>query len=131
MKEYIEREQALSVMKRDDVMFSIMPLHSATDILKNIPAVALPEIMAQSWVSVEDALPVEEWRKFCNNSLSTIYPCLVTRKSRIDGERVYVAKHYFDGEDFLNNGEEVCTKYVTHWQPLPPRQPLPPPATDI
>jgi hypothetical protein len=52
-----------------------------------------------------------------------LYPCLVTRYSSINPDRTknnpYVAKHYFDGEDFLNAGEEVCSEYIIAWMPLP------------
>ena len=82
---------------------------------------------AQQWTPVTERLPSKEERKeWIDKNLGGIgylYPCLVTRYSSINPDRTknnpYVAKHYFDGEDFLNNGEEVCSKYIIAWMPLP------------
>ena len=98
-------------------------LHGRKDdvVLEEIPK---PE---RKWIPCSERLPSDEERKeWIDKNLDGIgylYPCLVTRYSRINPERTknnpYVAKHYFDGEDFVNNGEEVCTKYVIAWSPLP------------
>ena len=57
------------------------------------------------------------------DGIGYLYPCLVTRYSSINPDRTknnpYVAKHYFDGEDFVNCGEEVCSEYILAWMPLP------------
>jgi hypothetical protein len=79
------------------------------------------------WIPVSERLPSKEERKeWIDNNLDGIgylYPCLVTRYSSINPDRTknnpYVAKHYFDGEDFLNAGEEVCSEYIIAWMPLP------------
>ena len=82
---------------------------------------------ANKWIPVSERLPSKEERKeWINKHLDGIgylYPCLVTRYSSINPDRKknnpYVAKHYYDGEDFVNNGEEVCSEYVVAWMPLP------------
>ena len=79
------------------------------------------------WIPVSERLPSKEERKeWIDNNLDGIgylYPCLVTRYSSINPDRTknnpYVAKHYFDGEDFLNAGEEVRSEYIIAWMPLP------------
>ena len=79
------------------------------------------------WIPVSERLPSKEERKeWIDKNLDGIgylYPCLVTRYSSINPDRTknnpYVAKHYFDGEDFLNAGEEVCNEYIIAWMPLP------------
>lgn len=81
----------------------------------------------QGWIPCSERLPSEEERKeWIDNNLDGIgnlYPCLVTRYSSINPDRTknnpYVAKHYFDGEDFVNCGEEVCSEYILAWMPLP------------
>ena len=81
----------------------------------------------QGWIPCSKRLPSEEERKeWIDNNLDGIgylYPCLVTRYSSINPDRTknnpYVAKHYFDGEDFVNCGEEVCSEYILAWMPLP------------
>lgn len=80
-----------------------------------------------TWTPCSERLPSEEERKeWIDNNLDGIgylYPCLVTRYSSINPDRTknnpYVAKHYFDGEDFVNGGEEVCSEYILAWMPLP------------
>lgn len=80
-----------------------------------------------TWIPVSERLPSKEERKeWIDNNLDGIgylYPCLVTRYSSINPDRAknnpYVAKHYFDGKDFLNEGEEVCSEYIIAWMPLP------------
>ena len=79
------------------------------------------------WIPCSERLPSKDERKeWIDNNLDGIgylYPCLVTRYSSINPDREknnpYVAKHYFDGEDFLNGGEEVCSEYIIAWMPLP------------
>lgn len=88
----------------------------------------LMDMVANSmWIPCSERLPSEEERKeWIDNNLDGIgylYPCLVTRYSSINPDRTknnpYVAKHYFDGEDFVNGGEEVCSEYILAWMPLP------------
>lgn len=91
--------------------------------IKDIPSADRP----QEWIPCSERLPSEEERKeWIDNNLDGIgylYPCLVTRYSSINPDRTknnpYVAKHYFDGEDFVNCGEEVCSEYILAWMPLP------------
>ena len=79
------------------------------------------------WIPCSERLPSEEeMKEWIDNNLDGIgylYPCLVTRYSSINPDRTknnpYVAKHYFDGEDFVNCGEEVCSEYILAWMPLP------------
>ena len=79
------------------------------------------------WIPCSERLPSEEERReWIDNNLDGIgylYPCLVTRYSSINPDRTknnpYVAKHYYDGEDFVNGGEEVCSEYILAWMPLP------------
>lgn len=79
------------------------------------------------WIPVSERLPSKEERKEWIDKnldgLGYLYPCLVTRYSSVNPDRTknnpYVAKHYYDGEDFVNNGEEVCSEYVIAWMPLP------------
>ena len=79
------------------------------------------------WIPCSERLPSKEERKeWIDKNLGGIgylYPCLVTRYSSINPDRTknnpYVAKHYYDGEDFVNNGEEVCSEYIVAWMPLP------------
>lgn len=94
-----------------------------TPLIREIP----PVEPGQQWIPVSERLPSKEERKeWIDNNLDGIgylYPCLVTRYSSINPDRTknnpYVAKHYFDGEDFLNAGEEVCSEYIIAWMPLP------------
>ena len=91
--------------------------------IKDIPSADRP----QGWIPCSERLPSEEERKeWIDNNLDGIgylYPCLVTRYSSINPDRTknnpYVAKHYFDGEDFVNGGEEVSSEYILAWMPLP------------
>lgn len=90
------------------------------DWIKTLPS-------AQQWIPCSERLPSDEERKewidMHLDGIGYLYPCLVTRYSSINPERTknnpYVAKHYFDGEDFLNAGEEVCSEYIIAWMPLP------------
>lgn len=96
-------------------------LDTAIATLVNLPS-AQPH-----WIPCSERLPSKEERKeWIDNNLDGIgylYPCLVTRYSSINSDwaknNPYVAKHYFDGEDFLNAGEEVCSEYIIAWMPLP------------
>ena len=95
----------------------------AISALYRVPSADRP----QEWIPCSERLPSEEERKeWIDNNLDGIgylYPCLVTRYSSINPDRTknnpYVAKHYFDGEDFVNCGEEVCSEYILAWMPLP------------
>lgn len=88
---------------------------------------ALEKQEADRWIPCSERLPSKEERKeWIDKNLGGIgylYPCLVTRYSSINPDRTennpYVAKHYYDGEDFVNNGEEVCSEYIIAWMPLP------------
>lgn len=88
---------------------------------------AISALEAQEWIPCSERLPSKEERKeWIDKNLGGIgylYPCLVTRYSSINPDRTknnpYVAKHYYDGEDFVNNGEEVCSEYIVAWKPLP------------
>lgn len=88
---------------------------------------AVWKMLNRRWIPCSERLPSREERKeWIDNNLDGkgyLYPCLVTRYSSITPGREknnpYVAKHYFDGEDFLNAGEEVCSEYVVAWMPLP------------
>ena len=88
---------------------------------------ALEKQEAGGWIPVTERFPSkEERREWIDKNLGGVgylYPCLVTRYSSINPDRTknnpYVAKHYYDGEDFVNNGEEVCSEYIVAWRPLP------------
>ena len=73
------------------------------------------------WISIKDRMPDAERKEYIDHSPAGahLYPCLVTRRSNIVEGRVYVAKHYYDGEDFVNNGDQVCTDSVIAWAVLP------------
>ena len=81
------------------------------------------ETTEDQWIPRDKRLPDEERYEYCKTHYAYLYPCLVTRLSSPEisqsGTRIYVAKHYFDGEDFLNNGEEICTDLILAWKPLP------------
>ena len=91
--------------------------------IKSLPSADRP----QEWIPCSERLPSkEEMKEWIDNNLDGIgylYPCLVTRYSSINPDRTknnpYVAKHYFDGEDFVNCGEEVRSEYILAWMPLP------------
>lgn len=78
---------------------------------------------AMEWIPCSERLPNEEFEQGRKNgTVYDLYPCLVTRKashSLVNPDRIYVAKHYFDGWNFLNNGEEECSDDVIAWMPLP------------
>ena len=88
---------------------------------------ALEKQEQDRWIPVTERLPSkEERREWIDKNLGGVgylYPCIVTRYSSINPDRTknnpYVAKHYYDGEDFVNNGEEVCSEYIVAWRPLP------------
>ena len=96
-------------------------------VCKWLVEIAEKAVSPYRWIPVSERLPSkEECKKWIDNNLDGIgylYPCLVTRYSSINPDRTknnpYVAKHYFDGEDFLNAGEEVCSEYIIAWMPLP------------
>lgn len=96
-------------------------------VCKWLVEIAEKAVSPYRWIPVSERLPSKEERKeWIDNNLDGIgylYPCLVTRYSSINPDRTknnpYVAKHYFDGEDFLNAGEEVCSEYIIAWMPLP------------
>ena len=121
MSGWIDREKAIEDLQNGDPS----QLYDLEDIkywLNCLPS-AQPE---QQWIPCSERLPSKEERKeWIDKNLGGIgylYPCLVTRFSRINPDRTknnpYVAKHYYDGEDFVNNGEEVCSEYVVAWCPL-------------
>ena len=78
---------------------------------------------AEQWIPVSVRLPDEEFVEGLENgTVYNLYPLLVTRyatHSPVDPKRLYVAKHYYDGNDFVNNGGEECTEAVIAWMPLP------------
>ena len=90
-------------------------------------AAVIAKLKSMYWIPVSERLPSkEECKEWIDNNLGGVghlYPCLVTRYSSINPDRTknnpYVAKHYYDGEDFVNNGEEVCSEYIVAWMPLP------------
>lgn len=114
----ISRQDLLDAIERDAYRHTY--LDQITGIVKRMPS-------AQQWIPCSERLPSDEERKEWIDThldgIGYLYPCLVTRYSSINPEREaynpYVAKHYFDGEDFVDNGEEVCSEYVIAWMPLP------------
>lgn len=90
-------------------------------------AAVIAKLKSMDWIPCSERLPSKEERKeWIDKNLGGVgylYPCLVTRYSSINPDRTknnpYVAKHYYDGEDFVNNGEEVCSEYIVAWMPLP------------
>ena len=103
------------------------PINILTEVRDRIEAIPSADRPQGEWIPCSERLPSEEERKeWIDNNLDGIgylYPCLVTRYSSINPDRTknnpYVAKHYFDGEDFVNCGEEVCSEYILAWMPLP------------
>ena len=91
----------------------------AINAVKDLPS-AQPE---QKWIPVSERLPDKEFEEGLENgTVYDLYPCLVTRyatHSPVNPIRLYVAKHYYDGNDFLNYGEIECTEAVVAWMPLP------------
>ena len=124
MDDTISRHAALIALKDALLAWSHMSEWRDKKIMKAIAEV--PTAQPQ-WIPCSERLPSKEERKeWIDNNLDGIgylYPCLVTRYSSINPDRTennpYVAKHYFDGDDFLNAGEEVCSEYVIAWMPLP------------
>ena len=128
MEEWIKKSDAIEAIK--DNSFALgddyMEIngYGAIDDIRALPSADRPR---GGWIPCNERLPSEEERKkWIDNNLDGIgnlYPCLVTRYSSINPDRTknnpYVAKHYFDGEDFVNCGEEVCSEYILAWMPLP------------
>ena len=110
-------------ISRQDAIDALDCINGVEEVLRSLPSVQ-PE---PQWIPVSERLPSKEERKeWIDKNLGGIgylYPCLVTRYSSINPDRTknnpYVAKHYFNGEDFLNAGEEVCSEYIIAWMPLP------------
>ena len=138
MNDLISRQAAIDVLKEHRALYCdntpnsfsklsyaeksrVDELDTAITTLVNLPS-AQPH-----WIPCSERLPSKEERnEWIDNNLDGIgylYPCLVTRYSSFNSDRAknnpYVAKHYFDGEDFLNAGEEVCSEYIIAWMPLP------------
>ena len=122
-EDLIKREDAIGAMIE---WYGCKPndIEAFEKIIEAIPSADRPQ---GEWIPCSKRLPSEEERKeWIDNNLDGIgylYPCLVTRYSSINPDRTknnpYVAKHYFDGEDFVNCGEEVCSEYILAWMPLP------------
>lgn len=78
---------------------------------------------APKWIPVTERMPKKEFDEGVKNgTVYDLYPCLVTRTAKhsvINPNRIYVAKHYFDGEEFLNINSDVVTEQVVAWMPLP------------
>ena len=126
MSELIERQATIDAVNNAfdrETLLTGLVRSIAVRAIRDMPSVQ-PE---PQWIPVSERLPSKEERKeWIDNNLDGIgylYPCLVTRYSSINPDRTknnpYVAKHYFDGEDFLNAGEEVCSEYIIAWMPLP------------
>ena len=119
------------LIKRSDAIEAITYSHldnlTREERIAHINALPSADRPQGEWIPCSERLPSEEERKeWIDNNLDGIgylYPCLVTRYSSINPDRTknnpYVAKHYFDGEDFVNCGEEVCSEYILAWMPLP------------
>ena len=131
----ISRQAAIEALKHDEEYDEDIPnradgVRDAIITISSLPS-AQPEPncseIPNNWIPCSERLPSKEERKeWIDKNLGGIgylYPCLVTRYSSINPDRTknnpYVAKHYFDGEDFVNNGEEVCSEYIIAWMPLP------------
>ena len=118
----LQKEMQYELIDTKFTEWELKKLIFALDVLRTIADRPQGE-----WIPCSERLPSEEERKeWIDNNLDGIgylYPCLVTRYSSINPDRTknnpYVAKHYFDGEDFVNCGEEVCSEYILAWMPLP------------
>jgi len=107
-------------------MTSGNPIWDVTEIGEALD-MAIKALEEPKWIPCSERLPSkEECKEWIDKNLGGVgylYPCLVTRYSSINPDRTknnpYVAKHYYDGEDFVNNGEEVCSEYIVAWMPLP------------
>lgn len=126
----ISRQAVLDAIFSEPLYESGMRKRDSDDIVPTIyeKIKALPSSPSRpQWIPCSERLPSKEERKeWIDKNLGGIgylYPCLVTRYSSINPDRTknnpYVAKHYYDGEDFVNNGEEVCSEYIVAWMPLP------------
>ena len=125
MSDLIKREDAIKATWKEPTYAD--PINILTEVRDRIEAIPSADRPQGEWIPCSERLPSEEERKgWIDNNLDGIgylYPCLVTRYSSINPDRTknnpYVAKHYFDGEDFVNCGEEVCSEYILAWMPLP------------
>ena len=125
MSDLIRREDAIKATWKEPTYAD--PINILTEVRDRIEAIPSADRPQGEWIPCSERLPSEEERKgWIDNNLDGIgylYPCLVTRYSSINPDRTknnpYVAKHYFDGEDFVNCGEEVCSEYILAWMPLP------------
>ena len=105
---------------------AVMP-ESETKEMFRMAIYSLEKQEQDRWIPVTERLPSkEERREWIDKNLGGVgylYPCLVTRYSSINPDRTknnpYVAKHYYDGDDFVNNGWEVRSEYIVAWRPLP------------
>ena len=124
MSDLIRREDAIKATWKEPTYAD--PINILTEVRDRIEAIPSAD-RPQEWIPCSERLPSEEeMKEWIDNNLDGIgylYPCLVTRYSSINPDRTknnpYVAKHYFDGEDFVNCGEEVCSEYILAWMPLP------------
>lgn len=125
-----ERKECISALRQLLAMCEFVDQYGDcidADPYFNAVETAIELLNETGWIPVSERLPSEEERKeWIDNNLDGIgnlYPCLVTRYSSVNPDRTknnpYVAKHYFDGEDFVNCGEEVCSEYILAWMPLP------------
>ena len=125
MSDLIRREDAIKATWKEPTYAD--PINILTEVRDRIETIPSADRPQGEWIPCSERLPSEEERKeWIDNNLDGIgylYPCLVTRYSSINPDRTknnpYVAKHYFDGEDFVNCGEEVCSEYILAWMPLP------------
>ena len=126
-EDLIKRSAAIRALNREKSDWNCdynVPIDNCIKRLNKVKPADRPQ---GEWIPCSKRLPSEEERKeWIDNNLDGIgylYPCLVTRYSSINPDRTknnpYVAKHYFDGEDFVNCGEEVCSEYILAWMPLP------------
>ena len=95
-----------------------------TDSLKDAVDVAIAALRNQPrWIPCSKRMPDKEFEEGVEKgTVMDLYPCLVTRyatHSLVNPKRLYVAKHYYDGDDFVNNGQQECTESVVAWMPLP------------
>lgn len=129
MSDSISRQAAIRWVKTECNPYGkpTLDFESGKKVIEHLEQMPSADRPQGKWIPCSERLPSEEERKeWIDNNLDGIgylYPCLVTRYSSINPDRTknnpYVAKHYFDGEDFVNCGEEVCSEYILAWMPLP------------